>query len=65
MHFRGIDFRIFEKEGLSLVAWSHPPFSYLLVSDDGTPLGQACGVCHGDTGSPALTEFAATVGRGA
>ncbi len=54
---RGIEFRVFEVDGLSLVAWSHPPLSYLLVSDVAAPLGESCGVCHGSGRRP-VTDFA-------
>lgn len=63
--FRGIDFRIFDASGLSLIAWSHPPLSYVLVSDGGALAGTACGVCHGRRETPPLGEFAAVVGNGA
>lgn len=55
---RGIDFRVFELEGLTLVGWSHPPLSYLLVSDEAVGRGEACAVCHGGKSPPPIAEFA-------
>lgn len=61
--FRGIDFRVFDARGLSLVAWSHPPLSYVLVADGGA-VAKACAVCHGERDTPPFVEFAAVAGGG-
>jgi anti-sigma factor RsiW len=43
---RDVDFHLFMIDGLKLIAWNHPPLSYVLVSDLGGQGGQACAVCH-------------------
>ncbi len=42
----GIDFRWIEAGRERVVAWSHDPVSYLLVSDATRAPSEACGVCH-------------------
>jgi anti-sigma factor RsiW len=54
MRVRAVDFHLYTIDGFKLIAWNHPPLSYVLVSDLGGEGGQACAVCHrsmGDTAS--------------
>jgi anti-sigma factor RsiW len=46
LRVRAVDFHLYTIDGLKLVAWNHPPLSYVLVSDLGGQGGQACAVCH-------------------
>jgi anti-sigma factor RsiW len=39
-------FHLYTIDGLKLIAWNHPPLSYVLVSDLGGQGAQACAVCH-------------------
>ena len=41
-----VEFRWIEEGGDRVMAWSHDPVSYLLVSDAGRDPSEACGVCH-------------------
>jgi anti-sigma factor RsiW len=46
MRVREVDFHLYTIDGLKLIAWNHPPLSYVLVSDLGGHGAQACAVCH-------------------
>ena len=46
VHVRNVEFHLYTIDGLKLIAWNHPPLSYVLVSDLGGEGGQACAVCH-------------------
>jgi len=41
-----VDFHLYTINGVNLIAWNHPPLSYVLVSDLGGQGAQACAVCH-------------------
>ena len=43
---RQVDFHLYTIDRLKLIAWNHPPLSYVLVSDLGGQGAQACAVCH-------------------
>jgi anti-sigma factor RsiW len=43
---RQAEFHVYTIDGLELIAWNHPPLSYVLVSDLGGHGAQACAVCH-------------------
>jgi len=51
------DFHFYSIDGLKLIAWNHPPLSYVLVSALGGRGVPACAVCHGGAQDPALREF--------
>jgi hypothetical protein len=40
-----------------VVAWSHDPVSYLLVSDAARDPSEACGVCHTNAGERGVGEL--------
>ena len=54
-----VEFRVIESGEDRVVAWSHDPVSYLLVSDAARDPSEACGVCHAGPEAPALAGFAA------
>jgi anti-sigma factor RsiW len=43
---KDVEFHLYTIDGLKLIAWNHPPLSYVLVSDLGGQGEQACAVCH-------------------
>lgn len=65
VRFRDVEFRIFKVAGAAVAAWSHPPSSYLLVSDGSVSLDRACGACHGEAGGLPLQRFESIVASGA
>ncbi len=46
-----VEFRWLEAGDERVVAWSHDPVSYLLVSDAARAPSEACGVCHSTVGA--------------
>jgi anti-sigma factor RsiW len=54
----GVEFRLLEVGTHRLVAWSHAPVSYLLVSARDRPPPEACAVCHAAPRAPAIAGFA-------
>ena len=58
VHIREVEFHLFTIDGLHLIAWNHPPLSYVLVSDLGGQGGQACAVCHDSMADAAMIGFA-------
>jgi anti-sigma factor RsiW len=46
MRVREVDFHLYTIDGLKLIAWNHPPLSYVLVSGLAGQGAQACAVCH-------------------
>lgn len=58
VRFRGMEFRVIETAGHRVVAWSHPPVSYLLVSSERGEPASACAVCH--LGQAGIAGFADT-----
>jgi anti-sigma factor RsiW len=46
-----VEFRWVEAGGERVLAWSHDPVSYLLVSDATRTPSETCGVCHASTGA--------------
>jgi anti-sigma factor RsiW len=46
-----VEFRWIEAGGERVLAWSHDPVSYLLVSDATRAPSETCGVCHASTGA--------------
>ena len=62
---RNVEFRVFRRDGLELVGWSHAPLSYLLVADGGLGAGDACATCHGGGERAAIQEFVTAVAGGA
>jgi anti-sigma factor RsiW len=46
IHSGNVEFRWIEEGADRVVAWSHDPVSYLLVSDAARDPSEACGVCH-------------------
>jgi anti-sigma factor RsiW len=54
-----VDFRWIETGDDRIVAWSHDPVSYLLVSDAGRAPSEACGVCHSNVGARGSVELPA------
>ncbi len=55
---RAVEFHLFTIDGLNLVAWNHPPLSYVLASDLGGRGGEACAVCHSGMTDAAWIGFA-------
>ena len=47
LRVRDVDFHLYTIDGAKLIAWNHPPLSYVLVSNLAGQGGQACAVCHG------------------
>ena len=62
---RNVEFRVFRRDGLALVGWSHAPLSYLLVSEGGLGAGDACATCHVGGERAAIQEFVTAVAGGA
>jgi anti-sigma factor RsiW len=58
VHARAVEFHLFTIDGLNLIAWNHPPLSYVLVSDFGGHGSQACAVCHDSMADAAMIGFA-------
>lgn len=54
---RGVEFRTMDVGGHRVVAWSHDPVSYLLVSSTDRPAAEACAVCHVGRDAPAIAGF--------
>jgi hypothetical protein len=54
----GMEFRTLELGGERIVAWSHDPVSYLLVSDAARAPAEACGVCHSNAEAPGAGDLA-------
>ena len=54
VHVHDVEFHLFTIDGLNLIAWNHPPLSYVLVSDLGGQGGQACAVCHDSMADAAM-----------
>jgi anti-sigma factor RsiW len=50
IHSGDVEFRWMEEGADRVVAWSHDPVSYLLVSDAARDPSEACGVCHSQAG---------------
>jgi anti-sigma factor RsiW len=50
IHSGNVEFRWIEEGADRVVAWSHDPVSYLLVSDATRDPSEACGVCHVQAG---------------
>ena len=48
-----VEFRWIETGGHRVLAWTHDPVSYLLVSDAALAPSQTCAVCHSGTGAVA------------
>jgi len=48
-----VEFRWIETGGHRVLAWTHDPVSYLLVSDAALAPSQTCAVCHSGTGAAA------------
>ena len=48
-----VEFRWIEAGGHRVLAWTHDPVSYLLVSDAALAPSQTCAVCHSGTGAVA------------
>jgi anti-sigma factor RsiW len=46
LQVRDVDFHLYTIDGFKLIAWNHPPLSYVLASDLGGNGGDACAVCH-------------------
>lgn len=54
---RDTDFHFYSIDGLKLIAWNHPPLSYVLVSNLGARGVPACAVCHSSAQDRALRAF--------
>ena len=52
-----MEFRSLELGGERVVAWSHDPVSYLLVSDATRAPAEACGVCHSNAEAPGIGDL--------
>ena len=52
-----MEFRSLELGGERIVAWSHDPVSYLLVSDATRVPAEACGVCHSNAEAPGIGDL--------
>ncbi|HKA31269.1 MAG TPA: zf-HC2 domain-containing protein [Candidatus Binatia bacterium] len=52
-----MEFRSLELGGERIVAWSHDPVSYLLVSDAMRAPAEACGVCHSNAEAPGTGDL--------
>lgn len=52
-----MEFRSLELAGERIVAWSHEPVSYLLVSDATRAPAEACGVCHSNAEAPGIGDL--------
>jgi anti-sigma factor RsiW len=53
----GMEFRALDVGRHRVIAWSHPPVSYLLVSARDRSPSEACAVCHAGPDAPALEGF--------
>jgi anti-sigma factor RsiW len=58
VHSGSMEFRSLELGGQRIVAWSHDPVSYLLVSDATRAPAEACGVCHSNAEAPGAGDLA-------
>jgi len=56
-HSGDMEFRSLELGGERVVAWSHDPVSYLLVSDATRAPAEACGVCHSNAVAPGTGDL--------
>ena len=54
-----IEFRWIEAGGERILAWSHDPVSYLLVSDAARTPSETCAVCHASTGPGSVGDLRA------
>ena len=57
IHFGGVDFREVEAGGHRVIAWTHEPVSYLLVSRVDQSATEACAICHQGAAAEALAGF--------
>jgi len=59
-----MEFRSLELGGERIVAWSHDPVSYLLVSDATRAPAEACGVCHSNAEAPGAGDLPVGIPHG-
>jgi anti-sigma factor RsiW len=63
-HSGDMEFRSLELGGERIVAWSHDPVSYLLVSDATRAPAEACGVCHSNAEAPGTGDLPVGIPHG-